>query len=305
MPALFVHQLLAEKILSALPKDVQARVKERQEAYFLGAQGGDPFYLYSVVQDGLKRNIGVLMHKSNVYGQFLAWIKTVQETDNPTAFAYALGYITHYAVDTTFHPYICYRTDRAKESKEGRKRDNQHFRIESDIDCLFVERHFGKSVNKYRYPNPRKGIHGKELADAFRRVAVEAWGVKTERKPLMRAVNLFLRLQTFLQDRLFLRRKWVSALETVFFLNRTPSCMIRRKHPDRTLSNDAHDEWFYPEMPTEKRTDDVWMLAEKAIFRSVELIVAFDRAVKNGDVLDQEAFGLQFVSGILEKNAEK
>ena len=70
MPALFVHQLLAESILKRLPSEIQARVKEREDAYFLGAQGGDPFYLYSVVDGGLKRNIGVLMHKNNVYGQF-------------------------------------------------------------------------------------------------------------------------------------------------------------------------------------------------------------------------------------------
>ena len=301
MPSLFVHQLLAEKILSAVPKDVQERACLRKEAYFLGAQGGDPFYLYSEKDGDKKKNVGVLMHKHNISGQFSAWVDAAR-TGNATAYAYALGYVTHYAVDTVFHPYICYRTALAEREKDGRKRDNRHFRIESDIDCLFVEKYLNKTVNKYRYPNPRKGLCGAELAAAFEGVAKAAWGLQTHRKPLMRAVNLFLRLQTFLQDRLFWRRKWVSGVETLLCLNRTPSCMIRRKHPDRSLENAERAAWHYPEAPEIIRHDDVWQLAEKAVERGEELATAFDNAVQNGTPLDANAFGLHFVSGLLAKN---
>ncbi len=297
MPSLFVHQLLAEKILSALPKGAQAHVELRKEAYFLGAQGGDPFYLYSVKEDGEKKNVGVLMHKHNISGQFSAWVDAAR-TDNATAYAYALGYVTHYAVDTVFHPYICYRTALAEQKKDGRKRDNRHFRIESDIDCLFVEKYLKKMVNKYRYPNPRKGLCAAELSWAFASVAKDSWGIKIRRKPLMRAVNLFLRLQTFLQDRLFWRRKWVSGVETLLCLNRTPSCMIRRKKPDRSLENAEHAIWYYPEAPEIVLSDDVWQLAEKAVARGQALAIAFDEAVQNGTPLDANAFGLHFVSGL-------
>ena len=44
MPSLYTHQILAEKVMELLPERTR-RYVTREGEYFLGAQGGDVFYL--------------------------------------------------------------------------------------------------------------------------------------------------------------------------------------------------------------------------------------------------------------------
>ena len=94
MPAFFTHETVCEKVLDRLPEKQAARISDRA-LFYLGAQGGDPLFLY---RDKNKR-LGVVLHREKIYEFFAALLRA--DCDS-----FALGYLTHYAADTVFHPYV-------------------------------------------------------------------------------------------------------------------------------------------------------------------------------------------------------
>ena len=107
MPAQYTHQILAERILGALPENVREKITD-QTAYFIGAQGGDVFYFLRVF-DGKTENLGKYMHNEEISSFFNSLCARASE--GGTALSYALGYVTHYAVDIVFHPYVYGQTE--------------------------------------------------------------------------------------------------------------------------------------------------------------------------------------------------
>lgn len=147
MPSSITHQILAEKICEALSENVKKRIANLPE-YYLGAQGGDVLYFYNMTSR--EKNFGKYFHRRNIYGVFCSFLRSVQKGDGRVC-SYVAGYIAHYAADTVFHPYVYWLSEREKR-RTGRKKDNFHARIESDLDTYFVQKHKGIKVAEYRFP---------------------------------------------------------------------------------------------------------------------------------------------------------
>ena len=125
MPAIYTHYAVAHALFNTLSPKKQAAVAPYLPLYYFGAQGADFCFFYHVF--GKKTpNLGSQLHRKNVYEVFCL-LKDFSER-NPRLFAYALGYLTHYATDVTFHPYV-YATAGNSYSK--------HSRLENAIDVHF------------------------------------------------------------------------------------------------------------------------------------------------------------------------
>lgn len=77
-----------------------------EEAYLLGANGPDPFFAYKILSKHKPvplPEIGSRMHTERC-GEFLTELLARSET--PAQKSYALGFLTHYAADRVFHPYV-------------------------------------------------------------------------------------------------------------------------------------------------------------------------------------------------------
>ena len=103
MPSVYTHFLIARQSFLALPPRIQAKISPYLPLYYFGAQGADFCFFY---KSSPKKtiNFGSYMHRTG------AWItfQTLQRyaAQSPALFAYAAGYITHYAADTVLHPYV-------------------------------------------------------------------------------------------------------------------------------------------------------------------------------------------------------
>ena len=124
MPASYTHHSVAHKTLSLLPLSIQKKIQPHLPLYFFGAQGADFCFFYPVL-GGFSQNFGSYLHRQ---GGFPAFNVCKTFSAQPPIFAYSLGYITHYAADTVFHPFIY--------AKAG-KSSFRHTRIENALDCYF------------------------------------------------------------------------------------------------------------------------------------------------------------------------
>lgn len=121
MPDYFTHEIAAEIIYRRLGLKLG---KEDTDLYLLGAQGGDLFFTYTL---SLNSNTGSLLHSMDNVRLFKALARANG--------AYAAGFATHYALDSTMHPVIY-----ALEARTSAP--FAHILLEADIG-LFTSKKYG------------------------------------------------------------------------------------------------------------------------------------------------------------------
>lgn len=111
MPALITHQLFGERCLDALPAGTVRGTDERA-AFSIGTQGPDPlFFRFSTLPSRFTacHKLSSTMHRTKVAQAFSTLAVALRELsvlDERVGRAWALGFITHYALDSTAHPWI-------------------------------------------------------------------------------------------------------------------------------------------------------------------------------------------------------
>lgn len=287
MPAFFTHHAVAEEVLKRLPTELYEKI-EYTACYFTGAQGADPFFWYRPMKKK-GYNLGRTMHRDNVY-EFFRAAKDSLPSDCGKEAAYIYGYITHYATDTVFHPYV-YGLEREVLSKlpKRRKKDKIHFLIERDIDSFVFEELTNVSLKTYEYPVTL----GEDDISAIFRILDEVLWISHEIRPDFDSVRNSL-LRFIRQEKYFLdpngnRRRNLYALEKIFFMPHVLSYMCVRDNPDISFTNYLHEQKPYG-------SESVYDLARRSIDLSVKLIAEFI-AAKNGDELNKALFSTDFNIG--------
>lgn len=177
MPAVYTHHLLANRVFYALSNELQQTVCKLPRAYYFGAQGADFAFFYRPLR-GKSNNFGSFLHRKGGYTAFSV-LKELAFYD-PFARSYALGFITHYAADTLFHP------DVYALSKNSLLR---HSRIENAVDRLLHEKypHADGGFFRIKLTKPERN----DLFAIYAVIAAKS-GYPTLLKPsFLRAINLF------------------------------------------------------------------------------------------------------------------
>jgi hypothetical protein len=179
MPTFITHQLLAEEVYKALPQNVYSRIGSLPH-YYLGAQGCDICFAYQPLST-LKDNFGSFAH--SVQPKLFFRILREESERDPLVRSYAYGYLTHYAADTVFHPYIY--------EKMGENNGFiRHHSIERAYDGVLLKLYRGKRVGRVLPPLKDLPLDGVFLV--YKRYAeVSGWGT-LRRAAFFRAVNRYL-----------------------------------------------------------------------------------------------------------------
>lgn len=140
MPGFVTHYIFGKETYRRLRQQDQKRnLYNNRAAYGLGLQGPDIFFYYlpSYVLHG--HNIGALAHtcETNAFfrGLLHGYCHMTNDEDRGIAEAYLTGYLGHYLLDTTCHPYIY-----AMTHYKGRTKDyfSHHAYLETDIDTALL-----------------------------------------------------------------------------------------------------------------------------------------------------------------------
>jgi hypothetical protein len=219
MPTFITHQLLAEEVYKALPQSVYSKIGSLPH-YYLGAQGCDVCFAYKPVST-LKNNFGSFLHAFRPE-LFFRLLQEEAEKD-PFVRSYAYGYLTHYAADTVFHPYIY------KEMGE----DNGFFRhhsIEHAYDGYLLKRYRGKGAGAYSLP-PLKDLPLDGVFLVYKRYAeMSGWGT-LRRTAFFKAVNRYLCLCSVRMP--FYRKEQAKDAEELFDEAKKRSLLLAEKFTEK------------------------------------------------------------------------
>ena len=171
MPSQILHTLFGEDVISGLHsrleengyfgpvagKDTEKNSCSYRDAFVLGCQGPDIFY-HNLRTRPVALEYGTLLHRRN-YGDFAAnLLKTVlpdfapgekeipgclNEKEIGATGVYALGFMTHAALDRFCHPYILYKSVDLREQKNAGENGMMHpfFERIIDVQMLGILRH--------------------------------------------------------------------------------------------------------------------------------------------------------------------
>ena len=143
MPAAYLHECVAKDAAQLLFDSGMDTTlfSEYEDAYLIGSQGPDPLFFHRILDPFTNFDImhfGIKIHRTST-GAFLTALVQHAKGD-PVAMTYVAGWLSHYATDCTFHPYVNAKTQ--KETKH--KTSIAHGLLEHALDTWI-----------YRKKNPR------------------------------------------------------------------------------------------------------------------------------------------------------
>ena len=133
MPSTYAHRRFGADVLALLPDGLRATLEQHRELYDIGLHGPDLMFYYKALQSNPVNRLGNAMHEQK--GEvFFTRARTVVEnaTDKSAALAYVLGFVCHFALDSTCHPYV---EAYVRESGVG------HCEIETEFDNALMRVH--------------------------------------------------------------------------------------------------------------------------------------------------------------------
>ncbi len=145
MPNALTHYAFAKTVLEKLPATVQEKIIGQEKYYYFAAMGGDVLYGLNFSSDKVKQRYGYVAHEGLVRESFE---EALTAEMSPINYAFTLGYLTHYCLDATTHPYIFYTEKRIAEIVGEEYKDNCHMLIEAALDLYFATEYLGDPKKK-------------------------------------------------------------------------------------------------------------------------------------------------------------
>lgn len=154
MPALLTHQLFAHDAYNSLPEEI--KIKVSLPHLLIHAQSHD--YLYYYKSFNFKKtqkinSLGYYAHRANTQCFIINIIRLVQKyklMHNKEVIAYLYGVVSHYVLDSIFHPYIYYKSGIYKKTKETKKYQGLHTKIEHHLDVYFYQKKYQIAITNIR-----------------------------------------------------------------------------------------------------------------------------------------------------------
>lgn len=141
MPSTYTHYSLSKEIISRLPEHLAHICKKYENQFQMGAQGPDFFYFYRPIKHNTYTRLGKQIHDTN-FDELLKYMLPVlrERGTDSMEYAYVLGFITHFTLDSIFHPYVI---------PQVKKMKFRHTAMETEFDRHLLLSH---GENPYKYP---------------------------------------------------------------------------------------------------------------------------------------------------------
>ena len=150
MPDLVAHVWFSERVAAALPPEIAD--KTRHLLYPYASVGPDVWFpcgFYGTKDKPLAAR-GGHMHENETGAFLIALTERCRVSGaKDLLFAYLAGYICHYAMDRTCHPYIIYRTGDYTGTPETMRYRGSHTRLERAIDVWLIREKYHSSPRRF------------------------------------------------------------------------------------------------------------------------------------------------------------
>ena len=262
MPDIAMHHVFGQEVRAGLPEKIRESLSETP--YIFALYGPDPWFMYRLGKPQQGR--GRRMHTTKT-GAFLMSLAGAAKngTVREEMFSYLAGFLCHYALDSTTHPYIVWQTTETWRTHRAH-RDLEHA---LDIRVAQREGHGGERHPLTDYHYPRLQLPKNMEADLNRAyAAVYGWeGVWRDLNRCYLRYRMMFRLMESPTSAL-------RALATLCPTHRFRSLShIRSAFTDgRDIENLNHSPWHFAHDRSQTSTESFPELYEKAKKMAIRMI---------------------------------
>lgn len=155
MPGFKSHYLFGRETLANFaPNQYEQYLIKYPQSFHMGLQGPDVFFYYLPAWVAYDKNIGNVIHESKTNEFFDALIKSrnklIKKEHRLIADAYIAGFIGHYTLDSTVHPYIYYRTKNQEHEDKKLYDFGIHVFLETDIDNALLRHYLHMKPSEFK-----------------------------------------------------------------------------------------------------------------------------------------------------------
>lgn len=256
MPAIYAHNRFGAKVSKQMEGELKEIVRNHYTQFRIGLQGPDLFFFYKPYSGNEIVKYGSGMHAVSARPFFEHAVSIIREKGRSSReYAYLIGFICHYILDSECHPYV---------SEMIEKTGVQHMEIEEEFEKKLL-RMDEKDEFKYRLDKlvPTDDLTAEVILPFYPEISLEVMKetLKTMKlvKKIFRAPNAF-------------KRKVLNLALKVSGMYKEYSGLVHQTidNPKCRESNEGLQERF-----------------DNAIAIAVEMIYSFDEAVQTGKELEK------------------
>ena len=287
MPALITHDFFGRDVYDRLYTFIGGS-RDEAEAFLLGNQGPDPLF-YTVLSPQLREHnrLGSTMHNqkpSELLAAFKNSLDILDTAERPVGRAYALGFLCHYTLDSTMHPFVFFHEYRLCDAGEpGLTRadgSEVHGVIESELDELALFEKRNETVATF---NPSAEILNasdfalRVISKMYAYVALTVYGEIIPATMFETAVKDFRVAQRLFYSPSGRKRAVIGRVEELLRPFSFYKSMSHRPVAltESQFDNRAHEAWENP-FTGEVRTAGFWDLFDEALDKAQDNVLAFD-----------------------------
>ncbi len=278
MPACLTHNCFAKDVLERL-----ALPEVDRTAYLWGAQGPDFLFCHRYLQSAAKKDVkslkeyGSALHKTAPSITLSAMRGFLSNRGDISYRSYVLGFLCHYALDSTAHPYI---NARAQDMCAGRPEENEstaHGEIEASLDAIVLRWKTGQLPSQVKLSDmfPKNEGVQRKIACLYRDVLFGVYGTDVSEEELYRSTKDARFIFSATTDRTGLKRAFFQSLEKGRPHYVTSHLVPLTEDPDMDYANTRREEWIWKNFASRQ---DFFELYEEALEKAARFAREFDTA---------------------------
>lgn len=273
MPACLTHTYFAKAVAQSLRETGLENTPE----YIWGAQGPDFLFCHRYfpwMKGRSLKEYGSRLHsevKPSV--TFSAMREFLSRHRDPGYRAYVTGFVCHYALDSTAHPYVNALATELAAQRPWETVNTMHGEVEASLDAIILRRETGMLPSQVNVKQmfPKNESAQRRIAKLYHSVLLSACGEDVPEGELLRATNDAHFVFSLLNDRTGLKRQVFQRVEKGRPSLVTSHIVPITEEDGVDFANIQHSPWGDP--PSKQSFFDLF---DQAIELAKQLITRFD-----------------------------
>ena len=317
MAGTITHAYFANDLYNKLDKMTKEKLKEYKENLKTYSQGHDLFMFTFNILNLKQKNIASYMHKNDTrefFKNLVIYIKDNNLQDNYEVMSFLYGFICHYALDSTVHPYVTYKTGLFKKNdKNTYKYNSKHSDLETYVDAYMINKNENIKPNKFKiYKFCFNTKVSKELCDLIDYVFYKTYKFKHMSLYVKEGIfNMKVSYRLLRYDPFKIKMKIYKSIDKITLKSTKKLYPISYGYDlnnDNYYLNLDHKKWCHPRVKDEVYNYSFIDLYNNALDMALDIINKVNKILyknDNTDNLNNIFLNLSFTSGKECHNKDK
>ena len=278
MAGTITHYYFARDLYKKLDKNTKKKLKDYQDTMYLFSQGADILF-FSISHK--VRQLSKDIHQINTKNLFLNMIKYIKENNLENDYelrAFIYGFVAHYALDISIHPYANYKGNKFdKKDKSTYKNKGLHNKLEQYIDAYFINKRENIEAHKYKSYNYLFNYKiSKNLSKMIDDVIFDTHNYKHASKAFIHSrFNMKFLYHLMRYDKYKIKYhiyRFIDKITPKYWIRFTPVSYYSPLDNDNYYLNLDHKTWCYPIYRDMKSNKSVLEIYDDALNKAVDMI---------------------------------